>query len=75
MSKCEQCIVRQFSSLKALNKEELCEGFKKIGMKISKEEIDEIIKKIEDCDHGKINYSEFLFAAMDFKKNVDKLLL
>ena len=56
----------------ALNKEELCEGFKKIGMKISKEEIDEIIKKIEDCDHGKINYSEFLFAAMDFKKNVDK---
>ena len=23
MSKCEQCIVRQFSSLKALNKEEL----------------------------------------------------
>jgi Ca2+-binding EF-hand superfamily protein len=31
-----------------------------------------LIKKIEDCDHGKINYSEFLFAAMDFKKNVDR---
>jgi CRP-like cAMP-binding protein len=26
MSKCEQCIVREFSSLKALNKEELTGG-------------------------------------------------
>ena len=56
----------------ALNKDELSEGFKKVGMKISKEEVEEIILKIEDCDHGKINYSEFLLAAMDFKTNVDK---
>ena len=30
MSKCEQCIVRQFSSLKALNKEELLQKLYKI---------------------------------------------
>ncbi len=56
----------------ALNKDEISEGFKKVGLKISKEEVEEIIKKTEDCEHGKINYSEFLYAAMDFKKLVDK---
>lgn len=56
----------------ALNKEELQEGFRKVGMKLSKEECEEIIDKIEDCEHGRINYSEFLLAAMDLKTNVDK---
>ena len=56
----------------SLNKDEVQEGFKKLGIKISKEEVEEIILKIEDCEHGKINYSEFLVAAMDFKSNVDK---
>ncbi len=55
-----------------LNNEEISDAFKKVGVKISKEEVEEIINKIEDNDHGKINYSEFLLAAMDFKKNVDK---
>ena len=56
----------------ALNKDELIAGFKKIGMDVAKEEVEELISKIEDHDHGKVNYSEFLLAAMDFKKNVDK---
>jgi len=55
-----------------LNNEEISDAFKKVGVKISKEEVEEIINRIEDNDHGKINYSEFLLAAMDFKKNVDK---
>lgn len=56
----------------ALNKDEIAEGFKKVGLKVSKEEVEDIIIKIEDCEHGKVNYSDFLLAAMDFKTNVDK---
>ncbi len=59
----------------ALNKEEIAEGFRKVGLKITKDEVDEIITKSEDCEHGKINYSEFLYAAMDFKKNINKDML
>jgi len=56
----------------ALNSDEILEGFSKVGVKVSKEEVDEIITKVEDCEQGKINYTEFLLAAMDFKANVDK---
>jgi hypothetical protein len=41
MSKCEQCIVRQFSSLKALNKDELA----KLA-KLSPNRKDQIVKLV-----------------------------
>jgi calcium-dependent protein kinase len=56
----------------ALNKDELLQGFKKVGIEVKSEEIEQIISKAEDCEEGKINYTDFLVAAMDFKKNVDK---
>lgn len=56
----------------ALNKDELIEGFRKAGINITKDEVGDIINKIEDCEQGKINYSEFCIAAIDFKANIDK---
>lgn len=58
--------------LGVLNKQELIEGFRKTNVDVKKEEIDLIMAKIEDDDEGKINYTEFLVAAMDIKKNLDK---
>lgn len=56
----------------ALNKEELLEGFKNAGINITKDEVADIINKINDCEQGKINYSEFCIAAINFKANIDK---
>jgi calcium-dependent protein kinase len=55
-----------------LSKIEIQEGFKKVGLNISKTEVDDLVDKIEDWEHGKINYSDFITASMDFKSNVSK---
>lgn len=55
-----------------ISNEELEKGFKTIGMNLSKEELADLIKKIDNKNNGKIDYSEFLLAAMDFSNNVDK---
>lgn len=56
----------------AINRDELLECFKKAGIKTNSDEVDKMIKRIQDSQPGKIIYSEFLIAAMDIKKNVDK---
>lgn len=56
----------------AINRDELLECFKKAGIKTNSDEVDKMIKRIQDSQPGKINYSEFLIATMDLKKNVDK---
>lgn len=55
-----------------ISSEELEKGFKNVGLSVSKEELDRLVKNIDDQNNGKIDYSEFLLAAMDFNKNVDK---
>ena len=55
-----------------LDKSEIQDGFKKVGINISKNEVEDLVDKIEDWEHGKINYSDFITAAMDFKSNVSK---
>lgn len=56
----------------ALSIEELQEGFRKSGIRISKEEVEEIITKANNSQQGKINFTEFCIAAMDYKSILNK---
>ena len=47
MSKCEQCIVRQFSSLKALNKEELLRIAELSALKLEDKEIEVFVSQLK----------------------------
>ena len=51
---------------------ELEQAFKNVGTDISKEELDNIVESAGGKFKGKIDYSEFLIACMNQKKNIKK---
>jgi calcium-dependent protein kinase len=56
-----------------LNKEEIVEAFKKFEINNSgQDDIEDIIKRIDRNDNGTIDYSEFVIAAINKKKLLDK---
>ena len=49
---------------------------KKLGLSKAKKEIDQIIENLDYLNIGKVNYTEFMVAAVDLKEtNADELLL
>ena len=55
-----------------INVNELGHAFKNAGTSITEEEIHKIVEQAGDQMKGKIDYSEFLIASMNQKKNIKK---
>ena len=55
--------------------EDLHQALHDAGIEAAKDEINEIIKNIDDHDTGKINYSEFLAATLTTKIKLDEVHL
>jgi calcium-dependent protein kinase len=51
---------------------ELKKAFQKLGIFLKDEEVFEIVKKIDYDKNGKVNYSEFLMAAVNMKKAINE---
>ena len=55
-----------------INVNELGHAFKNAGTNLSEEEVHKIVEHAGDQIKGKIDYSEFLVACMNQKKNIKK---
>ena len=54
---------------------ELKEGLSRVGLDLRHEEIKNLISTIDKAGNGKIDYSEFLMAAIDRKHLLDRELM
>jgi calcium-dependent protein kinase len=54
-----------------ISMDELKNAFVKAGLELTEKELNEIINRIDSDKNGKLNYSEFLVAAVNIKSTLD----
>ena len=55
-----------------INMEDLTQAYKRANIEINENEINDIIHNVDNHNNKKLNYSEFLIAAVDEKKIIEK---